>query len=247
MSNPPISLDALWQSAIPTHQVFQPEQLQGLPEPAQRYLNHAIAPGTPLAAAVRLRMHGEIKLKQWRPFQAEQVICWPQGMIWQAKTWMNGLPISGWDRVVDGTGAMQWKLLGLLPVMRAAGQDVTRSAMGRLHGECIWLPSVLCGATWSASDDTHANAQLTLHPETTELMLTVNPAGQLAQTCFKRWGNPEGAAHHAVNFGGYLEAERTFAGYTIPTQIRVGWYFGSDQFESGGEFFRATIDEAIYR
>jgi hypothetical protein len=29
--------------------------------------------------------------------------------------------------------------------------------------------------------------------------------------------------------------------------LRGGWYFGSDRFESEGEFFRSTIDSAIYR
>lgn len=31
------------------------------------------------------------------------------------------------------------------------------------------------------------------------------------------------------------------------TRLRVGWYFDSERFEPEGEFFRAPIDEAIYR
>jgi len=50
-----------------------------------------------------------------------------------------------------------------------------------------------------------------------------------------------------VNFGGILEAEGTFEGCTIPTRIRAGWYFGTDRFETDGEFFRATIDQAAFR
>jgi len=42
-------------------------------------------------------------------------------------------------------------------------------------------------------------------------------------------------------------AERAFDGYTIPTRLRIGWYFGSERFESEGEFFRVTIDRATYR
>ncbi|MEO6194953.1 MAG: DUF6544 family protein, partial [Thermoanaerobaculia bacterium] len=68
------SLDDLWASAPPATGVFEPGQLAHLPEAARRYLERAIAPGTPLASAVRLRMHGEIKLKGWLPFTAEQVI-----------------------------------------------------------------------------------------------------------------------------------------------------------------------------
>src|SRR2546425_12195908 len=79
-----LSLDGLWTSVSASERVFRPGQLPGLPEAAWRYLRHAIAPGTPLASAVRLRMHGEIKLGRWLPFTADQVIHWSHGMIWSA-------------------------------------------------------------------------------------------------------------------------------------------------------------------
>src|SRR6185437_15449051 len=63
MSTNPPSLDDLWGSAPSSHRSFEPALIRNLPEAVQRYLGHAIAPGTPLASAFRLRMHGEIKLK----------------------------------------------------------------------------------------------------------------------------------------------------------------------------------------
>lgn len=53
--------------------------------------------------------------------------------------------------------------------------------------------------------------------------------------------------HRDLDFGGLVEAEDTFDGYAIPTRIRIGWHFGSDRFESEGEFFRATVDSARFR
>jgi TRAP-type mannitol/chloroaromatic compound transport system substrate-binding protein len=55
-----ISLNALWDSATPTELLFNSDKLSHLPEPAKRYLEHAIAPGTKIASAVRWKMHGEI-------------------------------------------------------------------------------------------------------------------------------------------------------------------------------------------
>jgi hypothetical protein len=43
------------------------------------------------------------------------------------------------------------------------------------------------------------------------------------------------------------EKEATFGGLTIPSQLRIGWHFGTDRFEPEGEFFRCTIDEASFR
>ncbi|WP_310482332.1 DUF6920 family protein [Chamaesiphon sp. VAR_48_metabat_403] len=243
-----ISLNALWDSATPTELVFSPDKLAHLPELAKRYLEHAIAPGTKIASAVRLKMHGEIKLKNWIPFTAEQVICWEHGLIWSATAWMNGfLPIVGSDCIIDGIGGMQWKLLGLFPVMTASGTDLTRSAIGRLQTESVWLPSVFYGddVSWTSTElsdlDSNLHSSFVVQGDRAELDFTMDRSGRLKTTKLPRWGNPEGAEFHYVDFGGILEQEGTFGGYTIPTRLRVGWYFGSNRFESEGEFFRATL------
>ena len=75
-------------------------------------------------------------------------------------------------------------------------------------------------------------------------LLEVNPKRglelRLLSICFL-------SKSHYVDFGGIIEEEGTFCGYTIPTRLRIGWYFGTERFESEGEFFRVTIDDAIYR
>lgn len=86
----------------PPKETFQPEQFRDRPDPARRYLEHSIAPVLPLAASVQLEMHGEINLNRWMPFQAKQVIRWDKGMIWKAKVKMFGLPVNGYDRIIDG-------------------------------------------------------------------------------------------------------------------------------------------------
>ena len=48
-----------------------------------------------------------------------------------------------------------------------------------------------------------------------------------------------------MDFGGIIEEEGTFCGYTIPTRLRIGWYFGTERFESEGEFFRVTIVDIL--
>jgi hypothetical protein len=46
-------------------------------------------------------MHGEIKLRGWMPFTAEQVLHRGRGMIWRATVRRRGLWIRGDDRLVD--------------------------------------------------------------------------------------------------------------------------------------------------
>lgn len=144
---------------------------------------------------------------------------------------------------------MQWRLLGIIPLIHASGPDVTRSAIGRVAGESVWLPSALCGddVTWAAPAPESAQASFLTGDEPAKLTLTVDDHGRLQTVSLPRWGNPEGAAFHYADFGGVVEQENTFGGYTIPTRLRLGWHFGTDRFETEGEFFRVTVDGATYR
>lgn len=242
------SLEQLWRSGAGAEGVFDPLAVRSLPAAARRYLTHAIAPGTPLARAVRLRMHGEIKLKGWLPFTAEEVIRWPRGLIWTATVRMYGVPIRGFDKFVDGVGEMRWKLLGLIPIVNASGPDITRSAAARFAAETVWLPAVLASdeVSWTSVDAHSARASLTT-TESCEIDFQVDNDGRLLSTSMQRWGNPEGAEFHYAPFGAIVEKESRFDGHTIPTELRVGWYCGTSRFESEGEFFRCTVDDAVFR
>jgi hypothetical protein len=241
--------DALWNSAQPSGRIFQPAILAGRPEAVRRYLTHAIAPGTPLASAVRLRMHGEIKLGGWASFAADEVICWNTGMLWRATVRVCGVPIRGSDSLLEGRGAMRWKLLGLIPVVNACGPDITRSAAGRVNAESLWLPSALCGddVGWSSREPERIHASFTAHGENSRIDLKIDQNGVLKSTQMPRWGNFGGKEFREIDFGGFVEEEGQFGGYNVPVRLRIGWYPTGDGFEQGGEFFRVAIDSIEYR
>jgi len=246
---PAPDLEALWSTAVPATETFDPARVAGLPPAARRYLSHALAPGAALASAVRLHMHGSLRLKgAWHPFEAEQVIRWDRGFIWRATVKTHGLPITGSDRLLDGEGAMRWRLLGLIPIVTASGPEISRSAAGRVNAEAIWLPAVLLGdeVQWSERDASHPAATLRAHGEESHLDLELDAKGALRALGLPRWGDPEGGGFRYESFGGLIEDERTFAGVTVPTAFRLGWYWGSDRFAEG-EFFRATIDALEHR
>ena len=132
--------------------------------------------------------------------------------------------------------------------MKASGADISRSAAGRVLSEAGWLPSMLCDDTVSWREvDNRVYASHNFFSEKTELELSIDDEGRAKSFKLPRWGNPDNTTFRPVDFGGFVDEERAFAGYVIPVRVRAGWYFGSDRFESEGEFFRATVDEAAYR
>jgi hypothetical protein len=220
---------------------FSPNELDGLPEPVQRYFMASIAGGTPMAVSARLRMKGQIKVKKWLHFRARQVLSPHLGFVWAGRA---GGVIVGSDSYFEGKGLLDWKLAGLLTVAHAEGEDVSRSAAGRGAAEAIWLPTALLprfGVRWSAEDPNHIKAEYSLGDTPLELRLTVDDVGRVVDLVFDRWGDPDGSGTFGEHpFGGVITGHSTFHGLTIPSAGRLGWYYGTDRWPEG-EFFRFDI------
>jgi hypothetical protein len=197
MPSVPRSLRAEWArlAAVPAPpRGFSADLVAGLPEPARRWLTHALPPGTPLWPSVQLRMRGRIRIGTWRPFTARQVLAPPHGFVWAATARIAGLPVTGFDRYGSGSGQMRWRLLGLVPVISGGGPDVTRSAAGRLAGEGVcWLPTAFGAARWSAGPDPDtAVATWRIGDVDESVSLRVDPGGALREVRLQRWGTRTG-------------------------------------------------------
>ena len=230
----------------PPPEPFDPSMVAVLPEPARRWLTRAIAPGTPLRGSVVLTMRGEIRLGSWRPFTARQVLAPPRGFVWAARTRVLGVPVTGFDRYSSGSGQMDWRLAGLLPVMTATGSDVTRSAAGRLAGEAALAPTAFRAATWApGADGDRAVATWRIDDQQESAEFRVGADGRLLEVTMQRWGNPDGVPFGRYPFSVTIEAEETFGGVTIGSRLRAGWWWGTDR-QAEGEFFRARITDATF-
>ena len=60
----------------------------------------------------------------------------------------------------------------------------------------------------------------------------------------QRWGNITGdGSYRSIPYGFTTGGEQTFGGYTIPDHLRIGWWFGTEQYL---EVIRLHIDWARY-
>jgi hypothetical protein len=252
------AVDALWAelSAAGAGEVerFDPAMTDGLPLPARRYLLRSIAPGTPLARAALVTMHGGMRLQPGGDLlaaRAEQVLAPPRGLVWRAKVGTGAIRFQGFDLYDVGRerGAMRWWLYGLVPLVRAEGPDVTRSAAGRLGGETLWLPSMLLpgrGVTWEPVDDSTAIFRITLGGEEVVTTVIVAEDGRLVSATMRRWR--EGADDRPAGYARFVvdewDEERTFGGYTIPTRFRAGWELGTPD---GFPFLYGQLDRVEFR
>ena len=132
--------------------------------------------------------------------------------------------------------------------MHSEGADVDQSAAGRLAGEAIRAPASFLGpgVNWQPSSQPNtvtAVRRIGRHAVSTDLL--VSERGALRSVTIRRWGNRAKQPWGEYPFGGKVEQEATFDGFTIASVLAVGWFFGTDQ-AANGEFFRLRITHAHY-
>ena len=223
---------------------FGEQDLEGLPEPARRYLSAAIRADGVVARSVSLKMRGRIKVGPWLPFRANQVLAPHRGFVWSARA--AGV-ISGWDRYIDGAGAMRWTLGGLVTVAQGEGPDVSRSAAGRAAAEAIWVPTALlprCGVRWDSRGPDSATLHYELDGNDLSVTYQLDGQGRITSLALDRWGDPDGTGTWGWHrFGGEIHTHRRFGDVLIPETGRVGWHFGTERWPEGA-FFEFAITRA---
>jgi len=128
--------------------IFSFNDLEGLPEPVQRYFKYALRDGQENIRFVRLKQVGEFRMKEnqsWMPIKAEQYFTTENpGFIWRVKfTMAPFIWIDGRDMYYQGKGNMLIKVLSTITVADAAGSEMDISSLIRFLAEAPWFPTAL--------------------------------------------------------------------------------------------------------
>ena len=238
-------------AAVAPNARFDLPMLNGLPEIARRYFIHAIAPGTPLRTTVRLRMTGEFLLGDARKFQtyamnADQMLSPPDQFVWMPTMRSGIIDISGSDALVSGKAWTRFWMNGLVRVVDAGGTaDMVRSALSRSAMEAIWAPASLLpdrGVRWEQIGADTARLTFATGIEPVDILL--GPDGAVRQVVTMRWSDVNPATRFQLQpFGGTVEGEATFGGFTIPSKVSIGNHFGTPNYLP---FFQAELVEVEF-
>lgn len=230
--------------------LFTEEMVAGLPDPAKRFFLHSIRPGMRIPSKLHWDYSGELRAGKgmpWLSLEAEQIIVKDKGFVWKARASKGPLVVTAADHYLDGDGRMRISLFGLIPFVNATGPDISRSALGRLVVEDIILPGALLPSGNVQIEGVGRDsfrATVNLHGETIPITITVDEEGRVREFVMQRWGNQtEDGSFRYIPYGGTIGGEHTFEGYTIPSQLTIGWWYGTDRYE---ETIRLEVDWARF-
>lgn len=246
----------LQQEVKPASARFAPEMVEGLPEPARRYLLHAIRPGAPLATSLRLVFKGTVQYgpdsRKW-PLEGSDILIVPgRGFHWRESNPAPPFSRHGFLYYYQDAGRVSWSRWNLIRdvgKLSYTGPDTTRSLAARFASKYFWIPTALlpqAGVTWEAVDASHVRARMQVGLEPVVFTLEVNPEGRLKSVTYPRWGakNADGSYSY-FPFGHELEGEATFGDYTIPLVTRALWCYGTED-RKPPLIHEYRIQEAVY-
>jgi hypothetical protein len=220
--------------ANPAPARFDPRELEGLPEPVQRYFRKVLTPGQPMVAAMQVAHAGTFNMsagaEQWSPFTSQQWVTTRRaGFVWDGTVSMlPGVPVRVHDAYVAGEGILKPAVLGLLTLadLHDMGGEVARGEFLRFLAEASWYPTALLpsqGARWTAVDDNAAQVTLSDGAMSAAMTLRFDAQGLVTSARAEARGRTVGKDVVMTPWEGQWSHYEQRDGMQVPTRGEVAW------------------------
>ncbi len=211
--------------------IFSFNDLEGLPEPVQRYFKYALKDGQEHIKFVRLKQVGEFRMKEnqsWMPIKAEQYFTTEDpAFVWRVKLTMAPfIWIDGRDMYYQGKGNMLIKVLSTITVADAAGSEMDVSSLIRFLAEAPWFPTALLPSNyieWKEIDSNSARVVIKDKGYTASGIFTFNEKGEIVKFVTNdRYMEADGK-YFKEQWAGYYRNYQEIEGMKIPIEGEVEW------------------------
>jgi hypothetical protein len=168
--------------------------LDGLPEPVQRYLRYTQIIGKERVRTVRLKQRGFFRTKEdqkWMPLRAQEYFTVdPPAFLWYGKMRMFPLiTVSGIDKFFRNKGSLVIKLFSAIKVVDASGKECDQAELVRYLNEMVWFPVAFLSdfIRWEPINSESARATIQVHDLTASAVLYFNKKGQMTNFVAERY------------------------------------------------------------
>lgn len=212
---------------------YDARELEGLPDPVQRYFRAALRDGQPIVDAVTIDMAGTFNLsptgEKWKPFTSRQrVVTRRPGFLWDAEVSMlPGLTVRVVDSYIAGVGLLHAAVQGLFTMAHMRGDgEIARGEFMRWFAEVAWYPTALLpsqGVRWEAVDGHCANATVVDGPLSLTLLFRFNDAGLIGSFRAEARGGMVGKVMVMAPWEGNWSNYQMRDGMQVPFTGEVAW------------------------
>ena len=205
-----------------SYKIFSYKQLEGLPDPVQRYFKHVLKDKQPYISYVRLRHNGQFKTgldKNWADINGEQYfsIATP-GFIWKAQMGI----ISARDMYLLDKGRLVVTLLNLFKLADKHGESFNQGELLRWLGESVWFPTNLLPSDnikWLPIDDRSAKLMFDYKGLSLIYIVRFNEKNEIIQLETERFYDEKNLKNWIGNCSNYKEINNV----KVPSVIKATW------------------------
>jgi len=201
---------------------FGYHQLEGLPEPVQRYFKHVMKEGQPYISYVRIKHDGQFKKdlkKNWINITGEQYFTTEKpGFIWKGTTSM----FVARDMYIGNEGRLTATLFSLINVVDGKGEKYNQGELLRWLCESVWFPTNLLPSErlqWIPIDSSSAKLIFKYNGLALFFIINFNDKGEIIQMETKRYMDEKRLETWIIKAIKYEERH----GIIIPVQAEVFW------------------------
>ena len=227
---------------------YNASEIEGLPEPVQRYFRAVLKDGQPLIAAATFELAGTINMSEtsenWKPFTSwQRAVVHRPGFLWNGRVSMlPGLTAHVHDSYIAGVGTLHAAMLGLFTVAQVrGGGEIARGELMRYFAEMVWYPTALLpsqGVTWVGVDDLSANATLVDGPISLTLLFRFDDAGLITSVHADARGSGVGKDMVMLPWDCTLSNYQLRDGMMVPTRGEVA--------KGGKSYFVGDLTSLVY-
>jgi hypothetical protein len=223
------------KDAVITRKITE-EELDGLPEPVQRYMCYTQIIGKERVRTVRLKQKGYFRTKEdqkWMPLRAEEYFTVdPPAFLWYGRIRLFPLvSFNAIDKFYKDEGSLVVKLFSLIKVADAKGEEYDQAELVRYLNEMIWFPSAFLSdfVHWEPINSDSARATISVAGITVSADVFFNQKGQMTNFVAERYMD--------VNGGGILKKWSTpikeyaeINGIMVPVKGEGVWKLSTGDF-----------------
>jgi len=228
--------DLYLASLAPEPNLVSESELDGLPEPVQRWLRNSNVVGKERVRTVRLRQRGQFRQGEdqpWMPFNAEEYYTTnPPTFLWHAKFKIAGLPvIEVRDSYRGGKGNTLVRLGSVVTIGNVSGPEMNQGAMVRYLSEIIWFPSSALSEyiEWSPIDSSSAKATMSHQGITASALFYFDETGNLINVVADRY-RTVGDTFSLDRWSTPITEQGEFDGIRVPIRGEAVWNLESGDF-----------------
>jgi hypothetical protein len=239
-------IEALYSSSGSlADKTYHPSQLEGLPEPVQRYFRYSLKDGQRYTSYVRLRQGGFFRpdpALDFLPIEAEEYFSVEKpGYVWYTEMRpVQYVWLAARDIYFQARGNALIKLFSGVALADSRGNETDQGAMIRWLGEAVWFPTALLPSErirWEELDNNSAKAFFTDGGRTVVGVFHFNEKGEITSFTADRF-----MGKSLEKFEGRYAAYKEFYRIKIPRQVEATWHLKTGNYT----YYRFNVTEIDY-